>query len=130
MTQRKPAYRTGRSSEHEQQVTVIAWARLKEYEHPELALLHAIPNAGKRSIRLAAWMKAEGLKAGVPDLCLPVARGNYHGLYIEMKWGDNTPSDEQEWWLSALGEQGYLATVCWSAGEAIETIEQYLRSEQ
>ncbi len=124
MTERRAAYRT--SSEHQQQATVIAWARSREAVRPELALLFAVPNAGKRSIRLAAYMKAEGLKAGVPDLWLPVARHGYHGLVIEMKWGDNIATKEQEWWLDRLAEQGYLATICFSAGEAIETIEKYL----
>ena len=126
MTERRGVYRAGKSSEHQQQATVIAWARSRETARPELALLFAVPNAGKRSVRLAAYMKAEGLKAGVPDLCLPVARRGYHGLYIEMKWGDNTTTPEQEQWLEALEKQGYLAVVCRSAGEAIELIEWYI----
>jgi hypothetical protein len=106
MTERRGVYRAGKSSEHQQQATVIAWARSRETARPELALLFAVPNAGKRSVRLAAYMRAEGLKAGVPDLWLPVARRGYHGLVIEMKWGDNTTTEEQERWLVALDMQG------------------------
>ena len=126
MTERRGVYRAGKSSEHQQQATVIAWARSRETARPELALLFAVPNAGKRSVRLAAYMKAEGLKAGVPDLWLPVARRGYHGLVIEMKWGDNQATPEQEQWLEALEQQGYLAVVCRSAGEAIELLEWYI----
>ena len=71
-------------------------------------------------------MKAEGLKAGVPDLCLPVARQGYHGLYIEMKYGRNKPTAKQKWWLEKLAEQGYKTIVCWGADEAIAVLEDYL----
>ncbi|MCP4524541.1 MAG: VRR-NUC domain-containing protein, partial [Aestuariibacter sp.] len=72
-------------NEHQHQTALINWARNNERDFPELALLHAIPNGGKRGKKVAMDMKAEGLKPGVPDLCLPVARMGYHGMYIEMK---------------------------------------------
>jgi hypothetical protein len=56
-----------------------------------LEWMHAIPNGGtrggdKRSASIAgANMKAEGAKAGVSDLHLPVARQGYQSFYIEMK---------------------------------------------
>lgn len=56
--------------------------------HPELQLLYHVPNEGKRTWRTGARLKSEGLKPGVPDLCLPVARGKYHGLYVELKRRD------------------------------------------
>ena len=114
------------SPEHDQQVTVMEWARVMEVECPELEMIHATPNAGKRSPREGGRMKAEGLKAGYPDLSLDVARGGYHGLRIEMKVGKNKPSESQLWWIDALNAQGYLAVVCYSADEAISEIEQYL----
>ena len=53
-----------------------------------------------RDIRTAANLKKEGVKRGVPDICLPVSRGKYHGLYIEMKAGKNKPSKEQKEWIN------------------------------
>jgi hypothetical protein len=123
MTERSPTYQIGKSSEHKQQSAVIAWARSRETAHPELALLFAVPNAARRSVKLAAYMKAEGLKPGVPDLWLPIARRGYHCLVIEMKWGDNVTTPEQDAWLAALAEQGAFTIVCRSAGQAIDTIE-------
>ena len=61
-------------TEHDEQHAVIVWAALNESRYKGLHLLHAIPNAGKRSIGAAKYMQAEGLKSGIPDLCLPVAR--------------------------------------------------------
>ena len=113
-------------SEHDEQTAVIDWCKCQERQHPELALIFAVPNVGTGSAVRGAKMKAEGLKAGVPDLCMPVARGQYHGLFIEMKFGKNIPTDSQQWWLTQLTEQGYFVIVCWSADEAIAVIENYL----
>ena len=117
-------------SEAQEQSDLIEWAescaRLKI--HPELKLLHAIPNGGSRDIREAKNLKRQGVKAGVPDLCLPVPKGTYHGLYIEMKVGKNKPSAKQKEWLAALGGNGYAVCVCYGAAEARRYIEKYLRS--
>ena len=66
------------------------------------------------------------MKKGVPDLCLPVPRKNYHGLYIEMKYGNGRTSKEQREWINKLNEQGYKAVVCNGFEKAKETIEKYL----
>lgn len=123
-------------SEHEEQVFVFEWAKMMEAQHPELALLHAIPNGAKtgyikdkKTGRTYSPEKMrlnrEGQKKGVPDICWPVARHNFHGLYIEMKHGKNKPTPEQEWWLDRLAEQGYLAVACWEAQDTIDTICEY-----
>lgn len=73
------------ATESVEQQRLMQWARMESGKWPELALLYHVPNEGKRSRTAGARMKAEGLKKGVPDLCLPVARGGCHGLYIELK---------------------------------------------
>lgn len=113
-------------SEHEAQVTVIDWAAWHEGQHPELGLLFAIPNGGHRHVKVAVMLKAEGVKAGIPDLMLACARQGWHGLFIELKIGSNKPSAAQLKRLAALTEQGYLAVVCWGADEAIDVIKDYL----
>lgn len=75
-------------------------------------------------------MKRQGVKAGVPDLCLPVARQGHHGLYIEMKWGQNKVTKNQKQWLDDLQQQGYETTVCYGADEAIRVIKEYLDKGQ
>lgn len=72
-------------SEATEQERVINWARFYAKDFPELELLHHIPNGGSRNQLEAANLKRQGVKAGVPDLCLPVARNGKHGLYVEMK---------------------------------------------
>lgn len=70
----------------------------------------------------------EELKKGVPDLCLPVTRRNYHGLYIEMKYGNGRTSKEQKEWIDKLNAQCYKEVVCNGFEEARKTIEKYMAS--
>lgn len=108
-------------TESQEQRTVVEWAAWKG-----LPLFH-IPNGGARSIQTAARLKAEGVKAGVPDLFLPVASGGYHGLFVEMKrTGGGRVSTRQQEWLDLLNANGYRAIVCHGADEAIREIGRYL----
>lgn len=113
-------------SEEEEQVMLFLWAQYNQARVPELELLHHIPNGGKRNIGTAKKLKAQGVKAGVPDIFLPVARNNYHGLYIELKVGNNKTSEQQEKWLNELAVQGYKTEVCYGSKAAIKVIQDYL----
>lgn len=113
--------------EDTEQMGVIDWANWNTGRFPELKLLFHIPNGGKRDVKEAARFKAMGVKAGVPDLCLPVPMNGFAGLYIEMKYGKNKPTDHQKEWIKALKEQGYKVTVCYSGAEATQELERYLQ---
>lgn len=116
-------------TEDEEQAWLFSWAKLRENKFPELCLLHHIPNGGKRSKSEAARFKAMGVKPGVADLFLPVARCGYHGLYIELKALDGKVSAEQKNFLAAAKEQGFLCAVMYGGQAAAELIESYLRGE-
>lgn len=116
-----------RQLEHLSQVALFRWAEYQQNARPELALLFAIPNGGHRHKATAAKLKAEGVKAGVPDICLPVARGEYHGLWIEMKAGRNKPTAPQVQWHMRLSQQGHRVAVCYRWEAARDVIEEYLR---
>jgi len=96
---------------------------------PELNLLFHVPNGGLRHWIEGGRLKQAGVKAGVPDLFLPVARGNYHGLFIELKARSGKVSKEQHSWLIELDKQGYAARLCYGADEAISAIERYMQAE-
>lgn len=116
-----------RNIEEQEQITVFGWARMQENVRPELKQLYHVPNGGYRTKATAARLKASGVKAGVPDMCLPVPRRGYHGLYIELKRTDGgTVSPAQKAWIQALNDNGYLAVICKGAGSAIATLMQYL----
>lgn len=114
------------ATEHQEQVSLFRWAEFAQGRYPELALLFAIPNGGHRHKAVAARLKAEGVKRGVPDLCLPVPRGIHHGLYIEMKTATGSASKEQKKWLQALQAQGYRVAICRGWEAAKDFIEDYL----
>ena len=117
---------TSPNSEAQHQANVINWALLHREEYPELEMLHHIPNGGRRDPIEAKHLKEQGVKAGVPDLCLPVPRGGYHGLYIEMKTEHGHTSEAQERWGEKLTAQGYRWQVCHGWEAAVSTLEWYL----
>lgn len=116
--------------EHHMQSAVVAWATAEAISGrwPELHLLFAVPNGGRRSARAGADLKREGLKPGVPDLCLPIARGGYFGLWIEMKTPKGRVSAEQAEWHANLVAQNHRVFVARSAQDAVNVIADYLRS--
>lgn len=118
-----------RQREAEEQMKLFRWVDLVIGHYPELGLLHHIPNGGSRNELEAVNLKRQGVRAGVPDLCLPVARGKYHGLYIEMKAGKNKPTEKQLEWIEALRGQGYAVSICWGFDAARMEIEKYLNLE-
>lgn len=122
-TSQRPA---GRGSEHAEQAALIRMAAAYEARHPALCLLFAIPNGGARHPAVAGKLKAEGVRRGVPDLCLPVPHGGYAGLWIEMKYGKNTTSPEQDEWIAALRRAGHHVEVCRSAEAALAVLLDYL----
>lgn len=110
--------------EHDNQVALFEWAAYDK--RPELKMLFAVPNGGLRNKAVAGKLKAEGVKAGVEDVFLDVARGGHHGLRIEMKAGKNKPTPEQKDWMARHNAEGYLAMVCYDWTEATEAINRYL----
>lgn len=108
---------------------------------PELEFLFHIPNGGDRDKRTAGNLKAEGVKPGVPDMCLPVGKRFYsiedgdwgfNSLWIELK----TPgrevekngglSDVQIKWFEALTRMGHCLKVCYGWQQGVAAIKEYL----
>lgn len=115
-------------TEAQEQSDLIKWAEkcVQNNIHPELEMLYAVPNGGRRDKIEAAHLKLQGVKAGVPDLCLAVPKGKYHGLYIELKVGRNKTSEYQDRWLHNLSKKGYAVKVCYGCVSAKQAIEKYL----
>lgn len=115
------------SPEHDLQCTVMRWSKINEDRLKELKMLHAVPNAGAGASKgQAGKMKAEGAKPGVPDLDLPVARGGWFGLRIEVKIGTNRLADDQIWWHTMLHHEGYCVVICRTFEQITGVIEKYL----
>lgn len=113
-------------SESNEQIKLINWAKKQRERCPEIRWLHHIPNGGDRDIRVASKLKLEGVESGVFDLFLPVPRWKKHGLYIEMKYGNNKLSEKQEEFKNFVIKQGYATATCYNAERGIMILKKYL----
>lgn len=132
-----------RHEEHAIQAGFFTWARLQEASQPALRLLFAIPNGAflggdvktlrnGSTVSMAAIrmnrLKAEGLKPGVPDVMLPVARGGKHGLFLEFKRPKGGKHSEgQKLWRDMLLAAGFAHETPRSLDEAIAAVVNYLK---
>lgn len=116
--------------EHEQQVIFFNRIRTMALNDARYRTAskrtYAIPNGGGRSRREAGRLKAEGVTPGVSDIFCSIARGGWHGLYIEMKSPTGPVSKEQREWIADSVASGYWATVCRSADEAMDVWRSYV----
>lgn len=106
-------------SETQIQNAVVKWCELQGVP------IFAIPNGGFRKPREAAILRFQGVRAGVPDLFIPVVKMPYGGLFIEMKTPEGKVSLHQKEWIAMLKEQ-YAVSVCRSLDDAIGVIRNYL----
>lgn len=118
-----------REGEHNEQVLLFQLLNAHSVEYPDLAKAFAIPNGGQRHVLVAAKLKAEGVKAGSPDICLPVPRGGFHGFWGEMKAGRNGLTTRQQLRFNQLSEDGYLCVVQWSAEAMLQSMIAYVKGE-
>lgn len=104
-------------------VNVLRWV------YPDI-VFHSIPNGAQVHPATAARLKAEGMTAGVSDLFFPEPRGDFHGLYLEMKrQRGGTVSKEQTEWMAKMAIRGYAVAVGRGYKKALETIDEYLKGD-
>lgn len=110
-----------------EQENLFKWAAKNKERIPELKWLNCSLNGVRLSPGLRVKAKKSGMKAGFPDINLPISTDKYNGLYIELKRirGGQT-SEVQKEWLRALNNQGYKAVVCNGFERAKSTILEYL----
>ena len=120
-TRRKPRHL---ESQHGQ--ALFRWATFNADRWPALDLFYHVPNGGKRSRIEASIMKAEGVRAGMPDYHLPAARGGFIGLWIELKapGGRLTPAQRER--MEALRDAGHRCEVAYGWEEGRDILIDYL----
>lgn len=109
--------------ELDEQINVVTWCEIEG-----IPVFHIV-NEGQRTPWAGKKLVAAGLRKGVPDLCIPIACGGYHGLYIEMKYGKNKLTESQKEWLRLLKRNGYATYVAHSFEEARAAITTYLNQK-
>lgn len=126
-------------TEHAEQCALFCWLTTAEARERVRfpRLFFAIPNGGARDMVTAARLKAEGVKAGVPDICYPSPAGRYHGLWLELKRAKagagqtgrsaakGRASAFQNDWGAELAAQGYAHCVAYGWIEARAAILAY-----
>lgn len=124
------------ASEHLHQTAVFAWIALEGVKiEPKMKWAYAVPNGGDRRLSVAASLKAEGVKKGVPDVCWPYPCGLKAGLYIEMKkpGRENETrggcSPEQVEWLDYLRDNHYHVAVCYGWQQARDMLIAYAKGQ-
>lgn len=118
--------RTRTSPEFQMQCSLFNWASLFSRKYPALRLLRGSMNGVHLTAAQAGKAKAAGLLKGEHDITLPVARGGYHGLSIELKAGKNKPTPEQIEYGERLKEEGWYVTYSWDWQDAADIIQKYL----
>lgn len=108
-------------TEDQEQIRLATWLTKQGIR------FYAIPNGGYRNALEAFKLKRMGTIPGIPDICIPIPSGSYHGLYIELKrtFGGKV-SENQKFWLEFLNEKGYLAQVAKGFEEARDVVTYYL----
>jgi len=116
-------------TEHEEQCALFEWA---DWYLPTVsALLFAIPMGGHRHKAVAAKLKAEGVKAGVPDIFFALPRNGKHGLFIEMKRiKGGSVRREQKAMIDRLRAAGYQVEVCKGFEAARNVLVNYVNYRQ
>lgn len=114
--------------EFDEQCALFSWARdeILVMKYPALKLLSSSLNGVKLTRAQAGKAKAAGMLKGESDVRLPVPRGGYVGLIIEMKYGNNTATPEQLEYGRAMEDEGHRFEICYSAQEAQAVILSYL----
>ena len=110
--------------ESREQIALFQWIRL----HPKLKhIAYHVPNERKTSKISGCILKRLGVLSGVSDVVIPVARGGYHGMYLEMKSSKGRLSENQKSFLDNMTKEGYMAVCAHGFDSAKEFIEEYLK---
>jgi hypothetical protein len=121
-------------SEDAEQTAVFGWAAENVGTIPELKFMFAIPNGMYTpNKRVAAQMRAMGMKKGVSDILWPIRRGIYSGLFIEMKRQETATQragkieDNQSEFGKFVQSQGYGFAICYGFEQARDMILEYYK---
>lgn len=115
-------------TEDQEQIAFFKWAwhPATLAKHPELARAFHVPNGGYRNAITGARLKFLGVRRGVPDICLPMARSGKHALWIEMKAMDGKLTPDQAAEIDQLRADGHVAAVCYGWEQAQGVVVKYL----
>lgn len=112
------------------QTSIFDWARYQRVKEGGFLYdyMTASPNGGTRNLIEAVNLKRSGVSAGFPDVSILIARGKWHGMFLEIKRHSKSPVSKKQYvWLSRLLDAGYYAEVGCGFDECQNLIESYVK---
>ena len=93
-------------------------------------LIYAVPNGGKRHPVVAAKLKAEGVRKGMPDINIDIPIGIHSGMRIEFKSSKGRVEPHQKEIHDLLRQQFYVVEIHRDAASAFDSLMGYLRGKK
>lgn len=102
---------------------VIEWLENNHIDfHPSFSGIKA--SYGQRR-----FMKAQGMRAGHPDLTIEHKNNKHEVLFLELKTVKGKLSNEQSRWIKKKIEDGFAVSVGWGYYDCIYKIFKYLNND-
>jgi hypothetical protein len=118
-------------TEHQIQEAIFSWFEVAVNKYPDLDLAYSTASGVRMPIGLLMKCKRLGIvKKGLPDIVIPIPKGPYHSMYIELKITKSSPSRtsaEQINYVDRLNSLGHYAIVLKGFNNTVNEIEKYLR---
>lgn len=105
------------------QINLMNWVR--EHTTYEDYIFH-IANERTCSPQEGRRLKRMGVMKGVSDLFVAIPRGEYHGMFLELKTQNGAISPHQYDFLERMEQQGYRCAVAKGYTEARALLAEYL----
>lgn len=93
--------------------------------YPGLLYFHT-PNGGFRMKKQAKQFKAQGVRAGIPDVMILKGVGEYHGFAAELKVGRNKPTERQAEVIKQMKQEGWFVVVSYSLDQFAREFSGYM----
>jgi len=100
---------------HEQRL-LVEWLRLQGIG------FFAVPNSARRDARNAARLKAEGMRAGVPDLIFTRRFANGQPVALELKTKKGRLSNSQREVIREMESEGWIVLVAFGLEDAVKKV--------
>lgn len=114
------------ASEYDHQCALFDWADMNLGRYPDLVYMFSTLNGVRLPIGLAKKVKRAGMKKGVPDVWLPVPRGQFLGMVFEMKVRGNSLTIEQAGFLNRMAAAGWATGCFYDWQDAAGAVVLYL----
>jgi len=108
------------------QKQIVLWC--KQHDNPKFHGIFHVPNGDFRDKRTAIKLKKMGVKAGIPDLMLPLENGKV--FWLELKTKKGKLSAVQKVVIAKLKKKGHLVEVAFGYDQAVEILERVISSEE